>query len=169
MLPIHPQAAAELLAHCAVNVKPTDRVLTDVPSMMVMKSDLKFAGIEYGDVQIGFADLHAQRKTLNMLLASAKVDPRTRQSQLRHTDPRLTEMTYFDQEMFLAPQAKAIAAVPPIPKFSGSPTPGMHVSDSFLCNRAGNSRLGGSFRGTDGHTVADANRTDPVRHVSEKR
>ena len=39
-----------------------------------MKSDLKFAGIEYGDREIGYADLHAARKTLNSMLATHGVD-----------------------------------------------------------------------------------------------
>ena len=90
-----------------------------------MKLDLKFAGIEYGDDEIGFADLHAQRKTMNTMLASQGMDSRTRQAQLRHTDPRLTEGTYFDKLLFVKPQAEAmnrVAAIPGIdsPVNSGS-------------------------------------------------
>ena len=76
-----------------------------------MKSDLKFAGIEYGDREIGYADLHAARKTLNSMLATHGVDGRTRQSQLRHADPKLTEGTYLDQSIFIAPQAEQINSV----------------------------------------------------------
>jgi integrase len=91
MIPLHPQAMEELLAFGPPSAKPTDRVLPVVPSMKVLKADLRLAGIEYGNADIDYADLHAQRKTLNTMLAAHKVDPRTRQAQLRHTDPRLTE------------------------------------------------------------------------------
>jgi hypothetical protein len=37
-----------------------------------------------GTGSIEYADLHAQRKTLNTLLASHKVDARVRQAHLRH-------------------------------------------------------------------------------------
>jgi len=56
----------------------------------VLLKNLAMAKIDYGNKETGFADLHAQRKTLNVLLASNGVSKRTRQSQLRHSDPRLT-------------------------------------------------------------------------------
>ena len=86
-----------------------------VPDMKVMKLDLKVAGIEYGDEEMGFADLHAQRMTLNTMLASQSVDSRVRQSQLRHTDPKLTEVMYFDKALFIKPQADKLAMAEAIP------------------------------------------------------
>jgi len=67
--------------------------------MDVLKLDLAFAGIDYGNKEIGFADLHAMRMSLNMMLAAQGVKSRSRQAHLRHTDPRLTEVTYFDKSL----------------------------------------------------------------------
>ncbi len=114
-LALHPQLADELRAFKPADARPTDRVLPTVPDMDVMKLDLKFAGIEYGDDEIGFADLHAQRKTMNTMLASQGMESRIRQAQLRHTDPRLTEGTYFDKLLFVKPQAEAMNRVAAIP------------------------------------------------------
>jgi integrase len=122
-LPLHPQLAAELLAFKPANAQPTDRVLPVVPAMNVMRLDLKFAGIDYGDQQIGYADLHAQRTTMNTMLASQGIDARTRQAQLRHTDPRLTEVTYFDKQMFVKPQALALNQAAAIPGISAAKQP----------------------------------------------
>ena len=93
---------------------PDQAVLPEVPDMDVMKKDLAFAGIDYGNGEIGYADLHAQRMTLNMVLASHGVAGRVRQAHLRHTDPRLTEATYFDASLFLKPHADELNQVPPI-------------------------------------------------------
>ena len=119
-LGLHMQAVKELLDYRPTKFLPTDRVLRIVPSMAVMKRDLAFAGIEYGDKELGFADMHAQRKTLNNMLASQNVDVRTRQAQLRHTDPRLTEVTYFDKQKFIQPQAEKLNMAAPIPGIGGA-------------------------------------------------
>jgi integrase len=119
-LGLHVQAVEELLDYRPAKFLPTDRVLRIVPSMEVMKRDLAFAGIEYGDKELGFADMHAQRKTLNNMLASQNVDVRTRQAQLRHTDPRLTEVTYFDKQKFIKPQAEKLNMAAPIPGLAGA-------------------------------------------------
>ena len=114
VIPLHQQAVAAFLSYKPAGAMPTDRLLAVVPTMKVLKADLKFAGIEYGDKDIGFADLHSARKSLNAMLANHGVDGRVRQAQLRHTDPRLTEGTYFDQSIFIAPQAEQVNSVPAI-------------------------------------------------------
>ncbi len=53
---------------------------------------------------------------MNTMLASQGMDSRTRQAQLRHTDPRLTEGTYFDKLLFVKPQAEAMNRVAAIPE-----------------------------------------------------
>jgi hypothetical protein len=50
----------------------------------------------------------------------AVVDSRVRQAHLRHTDPRLTEDTYFDSSLFLKPHADELGQVPALP--IGKPT-----------------------------------------------
>jgi integrase len=114
-IPLHEQLVAALRGYRPSEAKPTTPVLIEVPSPRVIMKDLAFAGIEYGNQEIGYADLHAQRKTLNHLLAEHGVSPRTRQAQLRHSDPRLTELTYWDTSIYLLPQSKEIAKVPAIP------------------------------------------------------
>ena len=108
VLPLHAQVADELRAFRPAAAAATDPVLPEVPMMAVMKRDLAHAGIAYGDRETGYADLHSMRTTLNTLLASHDVAPRTRQSQLRHGDPRLTEVTYFDKSRYLEPHAKQL-------------------------------------------------------------
>jgi integrase len=100
---LHPQAVEELLAYRPKDAQPHDRVIPQVPSMRVLKADLAFAKIDYGNNRDGFADLHSMRMTLNMMLANAGVDSRTRQAQLRHKNPLLTEKTYFDNQNFIKP------------------------------------------------------------------
>ena len=55
--------------------------------------DVKFAGIDYGDTNRGFADFHATRKTLSTMMAAAGMGQRSRQAHMRHRDPRLTANT----------------------------------------------------------------------------
>ena len=119
---LHPQIAAELRKFKPAGAKPLDVVLPEVPSMGVMKKDLAMAGINY-KTQDGFADLHAQRMTLNMMLAAQNVDPRARQTQLRHTDPRLTETTYWDTQRNIRPQAEKLGQAAPIPTIPASDVP----------------------------------------------
>jgi integrase len=67
--------------------------------MKVMNADLKFAGIEYGSQAMGYADLHAMRKSLSTMMAAAGMSQRARQAHMRHLDPRLTEATYTDETL----------------------------------------------------------------------
>ncbi len=111
---IHPQLADELRAIRPETVEAGTSVVRRVPGIKAWKADLKAAGIKYGDTRIGYADLHAQRKTLSTMLAAAGVSPRVRQAHLRHTDPRLTEGTYTDEAML--PIAAELAKLAPIPR-----------------------------------------------------
>jgi integrase len=110
---IHPQLADTLRAFCPGNPDPAMRVLRTVPSMRVLKGDLKLAGLEYGDQCTGYADLHASRVSLNTKMASEGINLRIRQAHMRHTDPRLTSITYTDES--LLPIADELLRVPPIP------------------------------------------------------
>ena len=109
---LHPQIEDELAVMKPHGAKPTDPVLPEVPSMGVLKRDLAFAGIDYGDADIGFADFHSMRMSLNTLMATAGVPLRVRQQHMRHTDPRLTELTYMDERHL--PMAEQIGKLPPL-------------------------------------------------------
>ena len=146
---MHPQLVAELRSFKPKDAKPVHRVLPEVPDMDVLKLDLKAAGIDYGNKEIGFADLHAQRKTLNMLSASHGVKPRSRQAQLRYTDPRLTEGTYWDDVLFVQPHAEEVKKAAAIP--TSMPLLGLNESTESGFLRAGNSRLNGALGVTGWH------------------
>lgn len=96
-----PSLAEELRAWIAdTGRKPEDTVF-DVPTQVVpgMKLDLKRAGIEFVDAKGRRADLHALRKSANMMLGLAGVPVRVRQLFMRHSDIRLTMGVYDDAAM----------------------------------------------------------------------
>ena len=148
LLPMHPQLVDELLAYRPEGAKPKDRVLAVVPDMDVLKLDLAFAGIDYGSKEIGFADLHALRMSLNTMLAAQGVKSRSRQAHLRHTDPRLTEVTYFDKSLYVQPHAEELKKVTAIPTTAIS---GAGNAQEIR----GSTGLSGSSAGTDGGAKPD--------------
>ena len=83
------------------NRKPTDPLFT-VPKNYLrnFKKDLRFAGIPYRDTQGRKFDFHALRKTCNVLMGIAKINPALRQKHMRHSDIRLTLETYDDASAY---------------------------------------------------------------------
>ncbi len=124
----------------------------------MLKLDLAHAKIDYGSKEIGFADLNSMRVTLNNLLAVNKVGLRVRQAQLRHADPKLTEVTYFDKSLYLqahAEQLNQVAAI--LSRFAGA-TPAAGAETGFV--RAQNAHKIGDVSGLGGApvgTTADVN------------
>lgn len=166
MVVLHSQAIEELRNFRPIDPQPHDQVLPQVPSMAVMKRDLAFAGIDYGNREDGYADLHAQRKTLNMMLASQGVAPRARQAQLRHTDPRLTEDTYFDKQNFLEPQTRMVNGAAAIP-VAGRPKTRTDPIQSAQLMHNGNGPEGllGSQSGTQGERDGAGLPVEPLRET----
>ena len=109
---LHQQIAGELRKAKPHGTKPTDRVLRRVPSMKVLRADLKAAGIP-DETEAGRVDLHAMRMSLATFLAANGVPQRVAQAHMRHSDPRLTAGVYTDET--LLPTAAAIAELPPLP------------------------------------------------------
>ena len=109
---LHPQIADALRRFRPADAKPSDAVLRAVPSMKVLRADLKLAGIEFEN-EAGRVDLHAMRKTVATMLATHGVPQRIAQAHLRHKDPRLTAGTYTDEA--LLPTAATIAGLPWLP------------------------------------------------------
>ncbi len=110
---LHPQIVDELQKYRPDDPGPTDLIFRTIPDMKCLKADLKHAGIEYGNAEIGFADFHAiGRVTSNTNLAAAGVSQRSRQAFMRHSHPALTECTYTDER--LLPIADEIRRVPAI-------------------------------------------------------
>jgi len=109
---LHPQIVEALREAKPANARPADRVLRAVPSMKVLRADMRHAGIA-DENEAGRLDLHAMRKSLATYLAANGVPQRLTQAHLRHTDPRLTAGTYTDES--LLPVAAAIAELPALP------------------------------------------------------
>jgi len=107
---IHPQLAEALREWQPKRVRKNQAVVSSVPGMTVMKLDLKLAGIEHGNEQISYADLHAQRMSLSTSMAVHRLSPRVRQAHMRHADPRLTDVTYMDES--LLPVADELYSMP---------------------------------------------------------
>ncbi len=110
---LHPQVAEALRAARPQGTTSRQLVVSSVPCMKTLRADLKLAEIDKGDKVVGFVDFHSPRMTLSTMMAAAGMSQRSRQSHMRHTDPRLTENTYMDER--LLPVAKELAAVPSIP------------------------------------------------------
>jgi integrase len=127
-LVLHPQVVDALQEWREASGRRKGRVVSTVPDMKTMKADLKLAGIEYGDAEIGFVDLHAQRMALGTHMAVNGVSQRVRQAHMRHKDPRLTEITYMDEK--LLPVAQEICRLPAIPEPGKKPeTDAVHVDE----------------------------------------
>ncbi len=110
VLVIHPQLRAEFETAKRDCLHPAQYVVHSVPDMKTFRADLKLAGIDEGNKEIGFVDFHSLRKTLSTRMAYAGMSQRSRQSHMRHTDPRLTEGTYIDER--LLPIAAELAEIP---------------------------------------------------------
>jgi len=122
---IHPQLAEALRKWRDENIDNNQYVVSRVPGMKVLKADLKLAGIEYGNEQIGYADLHAQRMSLSTTMAVHRLSPRVRQAHMRHTDPRLTDNTYMDET--LLPVAEELFSIPWIPDMTAKAAGIIHL------------------------------------------
>ena len=113
VLALHPELAERLaeMKRSREQQEPNDPVFTTVPSRPSFLADLEAAGIEAHDGERYF-DMHAIRVSLTTFLASQGVGQRLAQAHLRHSDPRLTAMTYTDAEAL--PMAATIGKLPRI-------------------------------------------------------
>ncbi len=101
---------AEILKELKAQSAGENLVIGMLPRMCVMKTDWKAAGIEYKDKDGKTADFHSLRKTCCTMLQTAGVPPRIVQKIMRHSDPRLTNMTYTDDSQF--DTRKALERIP---------------------------------------------------------
>jgi integrase len=81
-----------------------------LPRMPRMLKDWEVAGIEYIDDRGRYANFHCLRHTLCTMLHNAGVSLRIAQAIMRHSDPKLTAMTYTDQ--FFLDQRSALEKLP---------------------------------------------------------
>jgi integrase len=95
---LHPELAAALREHKGES-HPEDLVFKRFPRIERFKRDLKKAQVAYQDALGRFADFHALRKTFGTNLAKAGVPRRTAMSLMRHSDGKLTDKIYTDENL----------------------------------------------------------------------
>ena len=110
LIPLHPDLVAEL-----TKIKPVDftadmAVFPRMPRIERLRRDLKKAGVVYKDAQGHVADFHSLRKTFCTNLARYGVPSRVAMALMRHSDRRLTDQIYTDEN--LLGTRSAIEAVP---------------------------------------------------------
>jgi integrase len=91
----------------------------DVPVRLsaILARDLKAAGIAAKDERGRVLDVYALRTTFGSMLARAGVPLTTAQRLMRHSDPKLTAVTYTDPK--LLDMAGAVEALPALPLNAG--------------------------------------------------
>ena len=115
---LHPELVAVLRASKGES-QPEELVFQKFPRIERFKRDLKKAGIPYQDALGRFADFHALRKTLGTNLAKAGVPRRTAMSVMRHSDGKLTDKIYTDENLL-----GIETAIDVLPTFTGTPSQG---------------------------------------------
>ena len=118
VIAMHPELSARLRAIKAErSPSPSDDVFRVIPDRRTFRRDLEAAGIEALEGERHF-DMHAIRVSLTTFLAGRGVGQRLAQAHLRHSDPKLTAVTYTDTAAL--PVAEAIRGLPPITAASES-------------------------------------------------
>jgi hypothetical protein len=95
---LHPELVAVLLGLKGES-QPDELVFKHFPRIERFKRDLKLAGIPYQDAVGRYADFHSLRKTLGTNLARAGVPRRIAMSVMRHSDGKLTDKIYTDENL----------------------------------------------------------------------
>jgi integrase len=110
-LPLHGEMVAVLKSMKPETVAPHAPVFPGgVPSMKVMRTDFKKAGIALLDERGHRIDFHALRTSYITRLQRAGVSPREAMELARHSDMRLTMKTYTDTAQL--PLAATVAQLP---------------------------------------------------------
>jgi integrase len=181
-LVLHPQIVERLKAFRPTDAKPMDRVLAAVPSMKVLRADLRQASIDEQNNR-GRLDLHALRKGLATYMAACGVPQRLAQAHMRHTDPRLTSDVYTDES--LLPIAAAITGLPALPTGPVMPAVAIRMTGTdgeraapqqrtpLTAGHSGASACVSEGVESDGgdcsQVVVDSGASTPVRPCSRKR
>jgi integrase len=95
---LHPELV-KALEGIEGNKEPDAPVFHRIPRMKRFRGDLEAAGIEYCDESGRFADFHSLRKTLGTNLAKAGVASRVAMALMRHSDRKLTDKIYTDENL----------------------------------------------------------------------
>ena len=120
---LHPELV-DALRELKGESQPDQLVFKWFPRIERFKRDLKKAGISYQDTVGSFADFHALRKTLGTNLAKAGVPRRTAMSVIRHSDGKLTDKIYTDENLL-----GIDTAIDVLPSYMEAASP---IASSFL-------------------------------------
>ncbi len=115
---LHPEVVAAL-RDLKNESQPGELVFKRFPRIERLKRDLKAAGIPYQDALGRYADFHSLRKTLCTNLARAGVPRRTAMAVMRHSDSKLTDKVYTDENLL-----GVETAIDVLPTFTGTPSQG---------------------------------------------
>ena len=95
---LHPDVVKVML-EIKGDKQPDEPVFDRFPRIERFRRDLKKAGIPYRDGTGHFADFHSLRKTFGTNLANAGVPSRVAMALMRHSDRRLTDKIYTDENL----------------------------------------------------------------------
>lgn len=109
-MPLHKDVVAALQAIRPQDVTDGAPVFPRMPRIERFRRDLKKAGIPYTDGLGRFGDFHSLRYTFCTNLAKAGIPSRVAMSLMRHSDRRLTDKIYTDEN--LLGTVPAIEALP---------------------------------------------------------
>jgi len=109
---LHDDVVTQLRLIKPADVRADAPVFPKFPRIERFKRDLKKAEIDYVDVQGAVADFHSLRKTFCTNLARMGVSSRVAMALIRHSDRRLTDKVYTDENMLATG-----AAVESLPSF----------------------------------------------------
>jgi len=130
-VPLHHDLVARLKAK---KLTSTGSHVFEVPSRMhLYKKDLKAADIPYKDEKGRQADFHALRHTFATMLHANGANQAVAMKAMRHSDPKLTAVTYNDSD--LLPVANAVSQLPSViskPKKSSWTYVGTHIGTHVL-------------------------------------
>ena len=90
---------AHALREIRQDKQPDDLVFNRFPRIERFRRDLNKAGIAYQDASGRFADFHSLRKTFGTNLANGGVPSRVAMALMRHSDRRLTDKIYTDENL----------------------------------------------------------------------
>jgi integrase len=112
---LHSDVVAALQELAPPVAAPAEQVFQRMPRIERFRRDLKKAGIAYKDAQGRVADFHSLRKTFCTNLARGGIPGRTAMALMRHSDRRLTDKIYTDENLL-----DTAAAIECLPSFSNS-------------------------------------------------
>jgi len=115
---LHPELV-EVLQELKGNGGADKAVFDRVPRMKRFRHDLEAAKIDYCDKLGHFADFHSLRKTLGTNLAKAGVPSRVAMTLMRHSDRKLTDKIYTDENLL-----GTSSAIDALPSYTGGASQG---------------------------------------------